>query len=208
MAFPASTCRNERYLHQPLLPAAMLIDQVFFYFLIAVGVVISMPALWLLMRARWPQRVEKLRQVSDRSVLLSFLCGLPVLPVIIGLLFFIGFLGKRGDIVLVFFVGFLVTTMAVAALGGLAGLATLIGERLSSDKSPESWKATLRGGVVLVFIFSMPYVGWFALLPMGILTGAGLFLRSFFVRSSQSAPAFAPSPAAPPLPAQTPAPIL
>jgi len=186
----------------------MLIDQVFFYFLIAVGVVISMPALWLLLRARWPQRVEKMRQVSDRSVLMSFLFGLPVLPAIIGMLFLIGFLGKKGDIVLVFLVGFLVTTVAVAALGGLAGLATLIGERLSSNKSPEPWKATLRGGIILVCIFSMPYVGWFALLPMGIITGAGMFLRSVFTRSSQPAPAFAPAPAAPPLPAQVSAPTL
>lgn len=174
----------------------MLIDQVFFYFLIAAGVMVSMPALWLLMRARWPQRAGKLRAVADRSFLLSFLVGLPVLPFIVGMLFFIGFLGKRGDIVLVFLMGFLVTLLAVVVLGGLTGLATLIGERLfSSTVAQEPWKATLRGGVILVCIFSMPYVGWFALLPMGIITGAGMLVRSLFVRAPQPAPVFATVPA-------------
>lgn len=186
----------------------MLIDQVFFYFLIAVGVLISMPALWLLMRARWPQRVEKLRQVSDRSVLLSFFIGLPVLPAVVGTLFLIGKLGKKGDIIQVIAAVLLITTVAISALGGLAGLATLIGERLSSSKSSEPWKATLRGGIILVCIFSMPYVGWFALLPMGIIIGAGLFVRSLFNKSPQPAPAFAPAPVAPALPTQAPAPIL
>lgn len=187
----------------------MLIDQVFLYFLIAAGLVVSLPALWLLMRTRWPQREEKLREVSGRSMILSFLAGLPVLPIIIGLLFFLGFLGKRGDIVLVFIVGLITVLLALSSLAGLAGLATLIGERLTSAKSvAEPWRATLRGGIVLVCLVSMPYVGWFALLPIGIITGGGMMLRSYFVRTLR--PALVPAPQMattppPPMPSQVPA---
>jgi len=194
-----------------VLSSAMLIDQVFLYFLIAAGVIVSLPALWLLMRARWPERVEKLRVVSNRNMLLSFLAGLPTLGVVIALLFQLGKLGKRGDIPLVFVVGLIAVFLAISSLAGLAGLATLIGERLTSATSTaEPWKTTLRGGVVLVFLISMPYVGWFALLPIGIVTGGGMILRSFLVRTPR--PALAPgpqpqmAPATPPaIPSQVPA---
>ena len=186
--------------------SAMLIDQVFLYFLIAVGVVVSLPALWLLMRARWPQRVEKLREVSGRSVILSFIAGLPLLPAMAGIVVLLARFGKRGDIVLAFVVGFGGLLLALSALAGIAGLATLIGERLSSANSTaEPWRTTLRGGIVMVCLVSMPYVGWFALLPICIIIGGGMMLRSFFVRTARPVPSMAAAQAPPSLPSQAPA---
>jgi hypothetical protein len=140
---------------------------------------------------------------------LSFLTGLPLLLTIVGLGFGVGRLSKRGDLVMVIVVALVAVLLVLAALGGLVGLATLIGERLSSAKSPaDSWKATLRGGIVLVCLFSMPFVGWYALLPIGIIMGAGMMVRSFFVRVPQTRQAAVPesaAPASPALPPEVPA---
>jgi hypothetical protein len=185
----------------------MLIDQVFFYFLIGIGVILSLPALWLLLRARWPQRVEKLQSVSTRSVLLSFIVGLLPLALMIGFFAAAAQLGKKGDVGAVISFALLGAVLLVWALAGLAGLVGLIGERLTSDKgNVEPWKATLRGGIVMVCLLSMPFLGWFALLPVCIITGGGMMVRSFFVKAQQPAQATVPQ-SAPPLPAQAATPM-
>lgn len=162
----------------------MLIDQVFFYFLVGIGIILSLPALWLLMRARWTSRFEKLRVVSEKSVLLSFAIGIiPVMIVGSGVAFVIRKV-KSGDVGALVVDVLLVGSALSWALAGLAGLATLIGEKLSSASLNDPFKATLRGGIVLVLCFSMPFIGWFALLPIAIITGAGMNVRSWFVKAN------------------------
>lgn len=165
----------------------MLLDDVFFYFLIGIGALLSLPALWLLMRARWGQRTAKLRRVAEGRVWLSFLAGL--LP-LIGVIVIDIVLVKRtktGDpgalAATVLFTGVAMTW----GLAGLAGLATLIGEKLPGTAAQDpAWKSTLRGGVILVCIFAMPFIGWFALLPLAIITGAGMMVRSMFARVTEA----------------------
>ena len=178
----------------------MLIDQVFFYFLIGIGVILSMPALWLLMRARWPRRVEKLRKVAELSMILSFILGLIPFLLVVGLLGAVTKLGQKGDIVPLIMIALFAAIIVVWAMAGLAGLVGLIGEKLTSSTGATGpWKSTLRGGIVIVCLLSMPYVGWFALLPVCLITGGGMMLRSFFVKTEVPALSLVPQ-TAPPLP--------
>ena len=179
----------------------MLIDDIFFYFLIAAGVILSLPALWLLMRARWPHRFEKLRMVAARRVWVSFLAGLVPLAFTVGLVTLLIQRAKRGDIVGVAGSMLVSGIMITWALAGLSGLATLVGERLvPNGASSDPWKTTLRGGIVLVCLFCMPFVGWFALLPVSIITGAGMMTRSFFLRVKSEVPVATEQCATSPLP--------
>jgi hypothetical protein len=62
---------------------------------------------------------------------------------------------------------------------GIAGLATVIGGRLPSPTDADRpWNATIRGGVVLELAFLVPVVGWFFLLPLSLILGAGAALRA------------------------------
>jgi len=160
----------------------MLLDNVFFYSLIGLGIILSLPALWLLVRARWTARYEKLRVVAERSIWTSFFIG--ILPTAILGLIIGGILKKvkTGDIGAlaadVLLLGFTVTW----ALSALTGLAALIGDKLSPASQNDPFKSTLRGGIVLVFVFSMPFIGWFALLPIAIITGIGINVRLWFLK--------------------------
>jgi len=174
----------------------MLLDDVFFYFLIGIGALLSLPALWLLMRARWPHRTAKLRRVAEGRVWLSFLTGLLPLVAVIAVDTIMLKKVKTGDpgvlAISVLFTGLAVTW----GFAGMAGLATLIGEKLpGSGTNDPAWKSTLRGGVILVCVFAMPYIGWFALLPLSIVTGAGMMVRAMFVRLPQEAPQLQTHPA-------------
>ncbi len=160
----------------------MLLDNVFFYSLIGFGIILSLPALWLLVRARWTERFDKLRIVAGRSIGASFFIGIVptvLLGVIIGVILKKVKTGDIGSLIAdVLLLGFSVTW----SLSALAGLAALIGEKLSPATESDPFKATLRGGIVLVLTFSMPFIGWFTLLPIAIITGFGINVRLWFMK--------------------------
>ncbi|WP_075089343.1 hypothetical protein [Verrucomicrobium spinosum] len=85
------------------------------------------------------------------------------------------------------------------ALAGLAGLATHVGEVLwpQFKTGDEAWRATWKGGLVVVGCLLIPFIGWFFLLLMMPVLGAGIQVRSWFGR--RQAPLPQPV-AAPPLP--------
>ena len=69
------------------------------------------------------------------------------------------------------------------ASNGIAGLATVVGQRLPSPGDAERpWNATIRGGIVLELAFLLPFLGWFVLLPVSLLIGAGATVRSIVHR--------------------------
>jgi len=148
------------------------------------GFLIALPGLWLLCRGLWPGTVELARADCTRTLWKPFLTGIPVTAAAI----FLGAILSRlpqpvGGVIAVLDICIFVTY----ASAGVAGLATVIGERLPSPADAQCpWKATIRGGIILELAYLLPILGWFVLLPSSIIIGAGSVTRSFFKKDNPS----------------------
>lgn len=165
----------------------MLFSQTFFYLLMGLGTAAGLPALWLFVRAKWPEMVARNREVAARRLWVSFLVGLPVVAAVLLLAKALGAGGKPAlQAVNVLLLG----GSLVWSLAGLAGLATHVGESLwpQHRAGEDAWRATWKGGLVLVGCLLIPFLGWFFLLLLLPVVGAGLQVRSWFVRLHAPAP--------------------
>jgi hypothetical protein len=156
----------------------MLFADTMAIFFVVVGVLIAFPSLWLLCAALCPDFVQRNVSAIEHGFLKSFLIGIPVVVASVILTGIIGKLpasfGQIGGI-LTF------SLVMLFAQAGVAGVATLVGRRLKSPVDVERpWKATLRGGIVLVLSYLLPIVGWFLILPVSIIVGAGSSMRAIF----------------------------
>jgi hypothetical protein len=70
--------------------------------------------------------------------------------------------------------------LAIVLSLGLAGMVTLVGERIFPDLS--IWKQTLWGTVCLSLACALPFVGWFLLFPYVGFVGIGAVILGFFQR--------------------------
>lgn len=85
---------------------------------------------------------------------------------------------------------FLGASLAIAlllvSLVGSAGLARLVGEGLpSAIDTHQPWRPVLRGGAVLSICCVLPFAGWFAILPVVLLTGFGAVVRTAWLLHRQ-----------------------
>lgn len=159
----------------------MLFSTVLIWLLVAVAFVVALPALWLLARGLWPEKVEKQRRVASRGLLKCFFIGLG--PLIAG-------------VILIAVLSKLPQMGALAVLGGGAliawgfmgagGIAALIGERLWPQIEP--WRQTKHGGLTLICCALLPVVGWAVLLPLIAIIGWGINVRTWFVKSEITPP--------------------
>jgi hypothetical protein len=168
----------------------MLIYQQFFYLLIGLGILVGFPAFWLLAQAMWPATVERAREISSRNLVVNFLCGLPLVGLIILLLTQAGKVRAAG--------GSIAVTLTVVsilwALVGIAGLASHIGGRLwPSCTGDQAWRGQLRGGLVIAGALTIPFVGWFILPLVLVAIGMGIRVRMWFVRSAAPQPQLQPA---------------
>ena len=154
----------------------MLMADTLAIFLSVLGMLLAFPGLWLLCRGLWPQTVEQTASYCRKSLWKPLLMGIPVTGLIIFLVSLVSKLpGSFGGIGAVATVCLFITYAST----GVAGLATVIGERLPSPSDARCpWKATIRGGVVLELSYLLPILGWFLLLPASIILGAGATTRS------------------------------
>jgi hypothetical protein len=156
----------------------MLVYQQFFYLLIGLGILVGLPAFWLFARGMWPKTVEHASEVASRSVILNFLCGLPMVALVIVMLTQAGKIRAVGG-------GIAVTVGVVALLWGLigvAGLASHIGSRLwPACKDDDAWRGMLRGSLVVAGSLTIPFIGWFLLPLVLIAVGVGIRVRMWFV---------------------------
>lgn len=149
----------------------MLMADTLAIFLVILGLMLALPSLWLLCRGLWPNTVTGAAHVCSDSRLRAFLLGLPITAVIVIIAAALGnTLGPAGKIT----AAALVCLYLVLANTGVAGFATSVGQRLSSPADAERpWKATLRGGIILELTYLLPILGWFVILPVSIIIGAG-----------------------------------
>lgn len=155
----------------------MLFSTVLTWLLVAVAFVVALPALWLLARGLWPEKVAKQRAVAGRGLFKSFLVGLVPLVGGIFLITIISQIPKMGALSVL--VG-----GALMAWGfmGAGGIAALVGERLWPQAEP--WRQTKHGGLTLICCALLPVVGWAFLLPLLAIVGWGINVRAWFVKAA------------------------
>ena len=159
----------------------MLFSTVLIWLLVAVAFVVALPALWLLARGLWPEKVEKQRLVASRGLLKCFFIGLGPL---IGVIILITVLSKVPQMgALAVLVG---GVMIAWGFIGAGGIAALIGERLWPQIEP--WRQTKQGGLTIMCCALLPVVGWAVLLPLIAIIGWGVNVRTWFVRADVSPP--------------------
>lgn len=150
----------------------MLLSDVVAVFLVIVGLLLTFPGLWLLCRSLWPNIHEDCVQRSTRGMIAPFFIGLPITVV---LMIIVASLQKNGGPRSTVAWILLLCLYLLFANTGIAGIATLIGQRLTSPGDGDRpWRATVRGGIVLELSFLLPLVGWFLIFPVSTVTGAGV----------------------------------
>ena len=148
----------------------MLMADVFSIALSIVGFLAALQGLWLVCRAVWPGRFERAVRRCERGLGLPLLTGVVVTAVAVVFISVANALGGAGQALAITLFGIYLVYGGI----GTAALATMLGNRLASpvdDLRP--WRATVRGGVALELAFVLPIIGWFGLLPLAIVIGAG-----------------------------------
>ncbi len=150
---------------------------------------VSLVAFFLVVSALFPGRVVRTRASAESMAGRSLLIG------VVNLVFFaaVGLAafalnGRVGGGVLVI-PGLAVWALLASGVSfGLAGLVSLVGERLAPNQSAIG--RTVCGTLALAWAAATPVVGWFLLLPYLCSLGLGAFVVSFFL-ASQAEPASA-----------------
>jgi hypothetical protein len=73
------------------------------------------------------------------------------------------------------------TGLLIGILIGLAGLASLLGERMVPARSP--WIQVATGGITATLACLTPIVGWFGFFPFLACAGLGAFVLGWFRRN-------------------------
>src|SRR5262245_31262057 len=139
----------------------MLMADTMAIFFVILGLLLALPGLWVLCRGLWPRAVAKAAAVCGEGLINHFLAGLPGAAVMIFAAAVLGNFGPAGKIAAVA----TVCLYLMIANCGVAGLVTVVGERLagsSGNTNPQQpWRATLHGGVALGLASLLPILGWF-----------------------------------------------
>ena len=149
----------------------MLMADTMSIFFVILGMMLALPGLWLLCRGLWPEAVANAADRCRKRLWSSFLMGLPITIVMVAVTAILfNVLGPAGKIA---GLGVICLYM-LQAHTGVSGLATAIGRRLATPHDEQdSWRSTLRGGVVLELAYLLPFLGWFVILPASIIIGSG-----------------------------------
>ncbi|MGA1617523.1 MAG: hypothetical protein ACO37F_03300 [Pirellulales bacterium] len=158
----------------------MLISTVLMWLLIALGIAVALPSIWLVAEAMaTPETTRWRRDRAAAGILRNLFFGL--LPAVAAFLSAAGLLRvARGAAGIFVLAG--VGLLLVWALIGAGGLARLVGERLWPDDAQSPLRTTARGGMLLVGCCLLPVFGWFGLLPLLLVAGLGIQVRGLFTR--------------------------
>lgn len=144
----------------------MTMADVFAITLFFVGLVLVLPAVWLLFGALWPGLVGRGQARIPAVPLKTFFVGLGVAALMTAVVLGLAALNVP-VLALVAFAGSLGWSFV-----GVAALARHLGTRLSTT-ADAPWRASLRGGVVLALSFLVPFLGWILVFPVALVLGCG-----------------------------------
>ena len=133
-------------------------------------------AYWLAGAGLFPRLVGQARDRYKKPISTTLIGLAVVVPT-----FFIGIFwlaNKDNNIVKIIGIVIGIVPLMLGAIGS-AGLCQLIGLGLPApgDQS-QNWRRVWRGGWVLNFCYLLPFIGWFVILPWGIISGCGAFVTS------------------------------
>ncbi len=158
----------------------MIMADVLKIFLLVVGTQVVVTSYWLAAESLYPKLVaaahDRYTQQPLRITLLGALVGIPVFGFGVSLFQ----MGSPAAKVLGFA---LASIAALGSLLGSAGLCRRIGSGLlSPNDTTQPWRRVLRGGIVLAMMCLLPFLGWFLILPLTLISGGGAILSALFAR--------------------------
>ena len=144
--------------------------------LLILGAMLIFQAYWLAGAGLFPRLVGQARDRYKTPIRTTLIGLAVVVPT-----FFIGIFwlaNKDNNIVKIIGIVIGIVPLMLGAIGS-AGLCQLIGLGLPApgDQS-QNWRRVWRGGWVLNFCYLLPLIGWFVILPWGIISGCGAFVTS------------------------------
>src|SRR5262245_33061861 len=156
----------------------MLMADTMAVFFVILGLLMAFPGLWLLCRGLWPRVVTEAAAICGKGLIKPLIVGLPVTAAMIFAAAALGNFGPAGKIA----AGAMVCLYMMIANCGVAGLVTVVGDRLASPPGntelQQPWRSTLRGGVALGLASLAPILGWFVIFPASVIVGCGASLIS------------------------------
>ncbi len=145
-------------------------------FFTVLGLMLATPGLWLLCRGLWPDLVIESAAYCRRSLWKPFFMGLPL--AIFGFIA-VAVLSKLPQPLAAMTIIGTICLLLIYAHVGVTAIASVLGERLPSPADIDRpWHGTVRGGIVLELSYLLPVIGWFVILPVSLIIGAGLTTRS------------------------------
>ncbi len=142
---------------------------------IIIGILLSVPALLVALNLLMPKVTQRAYTRLDRTPVKCFFLGLPVtgfMPIYSLAMFESNAGVLQGSAFIVAFLG-----LGIGSIGG-AGMARLLGQRLTPIANPNSKLTNLtRGAVLYELACLVPIVGWFLFIPISAVMaiGAALF---------------------------------
>ena len=164
-----------------------------FVVVVILALLLSLTGYFLLARALFPAFVGRAeRAFADRPIVV-FALGVPVALVLA--LVSIGLLNAPNGALRI--IGFLVSGVCLGfTFAGTAGLAARIGQGLASPSDEgRDWSRLLRAGIVLELSMLFPILGWFLVVPIAVIGGAGAATLALLRRSAHHSPMMTRGPA-------------
>lgn len=153
-------------------------------FFTVLGLMLATPGLWLLCRGLWPDLVTESAVHCRRRMITPFFIGLPIAVFAFITVMFLSKLPQPFAAITI--IGLLCSVLIYAHIG-VTAIASILGERLPSPADKDRpWNATVRGGIVLELSYLLPVIGWFFILPISLIIGAGLTTRSLISTAKKS----------------------
>ena len=164
-------------------------------FLLIVGLLIVFVSYWVAAQALFPKFVARACEQYARPVRATFLglfAAVPFIALALAL-----FKNSKNPVMNIAGVA-LLGVPVVLGLCGSAGLAQRIGCGMAAALDAEQpWRRTLRGGMVLAFMFLLPFLGWIGLTLWTLVSGFGVAISVLRGRKRTDAAALAQVPAPP-----------
>ena len=152
-------------------------DQVIAIIFIAIGVGISLVAFFTVVNALFGNLVTRIEEKSDESPGRSFFLGLLNTAFIAVLSLALWSIAENSGIGLIAVPSLILLALfAIGVIFGGTALVRTIGKRLYPDR--EERTQMLWGSLISVLACTVPYIGWFLLLPYLLLRGFGAFLMT------------------------------
>ncbi len=147
--------------------------------------VVCLAALFLVLGVLFPTAVERTRRSAETALGRSFLIGLVNFIFVVAIGLGLGALGRSlGTGVFGVIVILLAIALILVLTFGLAGMAEVVGDRLTPDRGRV--RRTGWGTAALALGCLTPYVGWFGLLPFVALAGIGAFVLGWYMNRGRA----------------------